>query len=57
MNSSNNSLERVQIKEIISITQGEFPTFILSKNGKAITAWHNDRFGVSVMDEVDHYFK
>jgi glutaredoxin len=57
MNSSNNSLERVQIKEIISITQGEFPTFILSKNGKAIKAWHNDRFGVSVMDEVDHYFK
>ena len=57
MNSSNNSLERVQIKEIISITQGEFPTFVLSKNGKAIKAWHNDRFGVSAMDEVDHYFK
>ena len=56
MNSSNNSLERVQIKEIISITQGEFPTFVLSKNGKAIKAWHNDRFGVSAMDEVDHYF-
>ena len=56
MNSSNNSLERVQIKEIISITQGEFPTFVLSKNGKAIKAWHNDHFGVSAMDEVDHYF-
>ena len=56
MNSSNNSLERVQIKEIISITQGEFPTFVLSKNGKAIKAWHNDSFGVRAMDEVDHYF-
>ncbi len=56
MNSSHNSLERVQIKEVISITQGEFPTFVLSKNGKAIKAWHNDRFGVRAMDEVDHYF-
>ena len=56
MNSSNNSLERVQIKEIISITQGEFPTFVFSKNGKAIKAWHNDSFGVRAMDEVDHYF-
>ena len=56
MNSSNNSLERVQIKEIISITQGEFPTFVLSKNGKALKSWHNDRFGVGAMDEVDHYF-
>ena len=56
MNSSNNSLERVQIKELISITQGEFPTFVLSKNGKAIKAWHNDSFGVRAMDEVDHYF-
>ena len=56
MNSSHNSLERVQIKEVISITKGEFPTFVLSKNGKAIKAWHNDRFGVRAMDEVDHYF-
>ena len=57
MNSSNNLTERVQIKEVISITKGEFPTFVLSKNGKAIKAWHNDHFGVSAMDEVDHYFK
>jgi hypothetical protein len=56
MNSSHNSLERVQLKEVISITQGEFPTFVLSNNGKAIKAWHNDRFGVRAMDEVDHYF-
>lgn len=56
MNSSHNSLERVQIKEVISITKGEFPTFVLSKSGKAIKAWHNDRFGVRAMDEVDHYF-
>ena len=56
MNSSNNSIERVQIKELISITQGEFPTFVISKNGKAIKSWHNDSFGVRAMDEVDHYF-
>jgi glutaredoxin len=56
MNSSNNSIEKVQIKELITITQGEFPTFVLSKNGKAIKAWHNDSFGVRAMDEVDHYF-
>ena len=56
MNSSNNSIEKVQIKELITITQGEFPTFVLSKNGKAIKAWHNDSFGVRAMDEVDHDF-
>jgi hypothetical protein len=56
MNSSNNSIERIQIKELISITLGEFPTFVLSKNGKAIKSWHNDSFGVMAMDEVDHYF-
>ena len=56
MNSSNNSIEKVQIKELLSITQGEFPTFVLSKNGSAIKAWHNDSFGVGAMDEVDHYF-
>ena len=56
MNSSNNSIERIQIKELITITQGEFPTFVLSKNGSAIKAWHNDSFGVGAMDEVDHYF-
>jgi hypothetical protein len=56
MNSSNNSIEKVQIKELITITQGEFPTFVLSNNGKAIKAWHNDSFGVRAMDEVGHYF-
>jgi hypothetical protein len=56
INSSNNSIEKVQVKELLTITQGEFPTFVLSKNGKAIKAWHNDSFGVRAMDEVDHYF-
>lgn len=56
INSSNNSIEKLQVKELLTITQGEFPTFILSKNGKATKAWHNDSFGVRAMDEVDHYF-
>ena len=57
MNSSNNSIEKVQIKELITITQGEFPTFVLSKNGKAIKAWHNDNFGVRAIDEVTTFFQ
>ena len=56
INSTNNSIEKVQVKEFFTITQGEFPTFVISKNGKAIKAWHNDNFGVRAMDEVDHYF-
>ena len=57
INSSNNSIEKVQVKEFFTITQGEFPTFVLSKNGKAIKAWHNDNFGVRAIDEVTTFFQ
>ena len=57
INSSNNSIEKVQVKEFFTITQGEFPTFVLSKNGKAIKAWHNDNFGVGAIDEVTTFFQ
>ena len=57
MNSSSKSIETVQIKELFTITQGEFPTFVISKNGKAIKAWHNDNFGVRAIDEVTTFFQ
>ena len=57
INSSNNSIEKVQVKEFFTITQGEFPTFVISKNGKAIKAWHNDNFGVRAIDEVTTFFQ
>ena len=51
------SLVREPIKAMLKLTEGEFPTYVLSERGQAIKAWHNDRFGVRVMDEVDHFFR
>ena len=51
------SLVREPIQAMLKLTKGEFPTFVLSKNGKAIKAWHNDRFGVRAMDEIDQFFR
>ena len=50
------SLVREPIKAMLKLTKGEFPTFVLSERGQAIKAWHNDRFGVRAMDEVDQFF-
>jgi len=50
------SLGREPIKAMLKLTKGEFPTYVLSENGQAVKAWHNDRFGVRAMDEIDEFF-
>ena len=50
------SIVREPIKAMLKLTKGEFPTYLLSENGHAVKAWHNDRFGVRAMDEVDQFF-
>lgn len=47
----------VRHKDLLKLTEGQFPTYILSENKKVIKAWHNDTFGVDAMDEIDQYFK
>ena len=51
------SLVREPIKAMLKLTKGEFPTYVLSESGHAVKAWHNDRFGVMAMDEVDQFFR
>lgn len=50
---SNDSLAR----NLLKLTQGEFPTFVISEKGKLVSAWHNDSFGVQAMDEVIEFFE
>jgi glutaredoxin len=50
------SLVREPIKAMLKLTKGEFPTYVISENGQAVKAWHNDRFGVRAMDEIDEFF-
>ena len=50
------SLAQEPIKAMLKLTKCEFPTYLLSENGQAVKAWHNDRFGVRAMDEVDQFF-
>lgn len=50
------SLVLEPIKSMLKLTKGEFPTYVISESGHAVKAWHNDRFGVRAMDEVDHFF-
>ena len=51
------SLVREPIQAMLKLTKGEFPTYLLSENGQAVKAWHNDSFGVRAMDEVDQFFR
>jgi hypothetical protein len=51
------SLVREPIKAMLKLTKGEFPTYVLSESGQAVKAWHNDRFGVRAMDEIDQFFR
>ena len=51
------SLVREPIQTMLKLTKGEFPTYLLSENGQAVKAWHNDSFGVRAMDEVDQFFR
>ena len=47
----------VRHKDLLKLTEGQFPTYILSENKMVLKAWHNDTFGVDAMDEIDQFFK
>lgn len=44
-------------RNLLKLTQGEFPTFVISEKGNLVSAWHNDSFGVQAMDEVIEFFE
>ena len=54
---SDNPEYLIRHKELLKLTEGQFPTYILSENKMVLKAWHNDTFGVDAMDEIDQYFK
>lgn len=41
------------LKEILPITGGSFPTYVLVEHGKITKAWHNDAFGVRALNELN----
>ena len=47
----------VRHKDLLKLTEGQFPTYILSENKMVVKAWHNDTFGVDAMDEINQFFK
>jgi len=47
----------IRHKDLLKLTEGQFPTYILSEKKKVIKAWHNDTFGVDAMDEINQFFK
>ena len=54
---SDNPEYLIRHKDLLKLTEGQFPTYILSENKMVLKAWHNDTFGVDAMDEVDQFFK
>lgn len=41
------------LNEVIPITEGSFPTYVLIEDGKIKKAWHNDAFGVRALNELN----
>ena len=41
------------LSEVLPITEGSFPTYVLIENGKIKKAWHNDAFGVRALNELN----
>ena len=54
---SDNPEYLIRHKELLKLTEGQFPTYILSENKMVLKAWHNDTFGVDAMDEINQFFK
>jgi glutaredoxin len=42
-------------RTLVSETGGQFPTFVMIKNGKAIYSWTNDEFGVRAKDKLENW--
>jgi len=41
------------LTEVIPITEGSFPTYVLIEHGNITKAWHNDAFGVRALNELN----
>lgn len=41
------------LSEVLPITEGSFPTYVLIDQGKIKKAWHNDAFGVRALNELN----
>ncbi|MFM7594848.1 MAG: hypothetical protein ACKO4Y_01585 [Flavobacteriales bacterium] len=41
------------LSEVLPITKGSFPTYVLIDRGKIKKAWHNDAFGVRALNELN----
>lgn len=41
------------LTEVLPITEGSFPTYLLIEKGKIIKAWHNDTFGVRALQALN----
>lgn len=41
------------LSEVLPITEGSFPTYVLIEHGKITKAWHNDAFGVRALNELN----
>jgi hypothetical protein len=44
---------KANLSEVLPITEGSFPTFVLIEHGKITKAWHNDAFGVRALNELN----
>jgi hypothetical protein len=41
------------LTEVIPITEGSFPTYVLIEHGNITKAWHNDAFGVRALNDLN----
>ena len=41
------------IKSVLPLTEGSFPTYLLIEKGKISKAWHNDSFGIRALETLD----
>jgi hypothetical protein len=54
----NNAFDVVLYENAVTLVQetgGEFPTFVMIKDGKAEYAWTNDQFGVRAKDRLENW--
>jgi hypothetical protein len=42
-------------KELLELSQGVFPTFILIDNGKIVHRWKNSQLGFPALDKIESY--
>ena len=46
-----------EIEKTIYLTEGVFPTYLITKNKQIVKRWTNNEFGVLALDEIEFFFK